>query len=119
MWVALPISAIWRQRCPRCREGGIFPQPLWRAPLKTYDRCPVCGLKYEREPGYFLGAIYFSYALSIPPTLVLVLMIWRLTGCQFDTAVFGAFVAYLPFVPVVSRWSRVLWLYLDQRVDPQ
>jgi hypothetical protein len=63
--------------------------------------------------------MYFSYCLSIPPVLALVLLMWRLTGWDFDVAVFCAFVAYLPFVPAVSRWSRVLWLYLDQHFDPQ
>ena len=29
------------------------------------DPCPVCGLVFEREPGYFLGAMYFSYALAV------------------------------------------------------
>ena len=85
----------------------------------THERCPVCGFKYEREPGYFLGAMYFSYILSIPPGLALMLVIWRITGWQFDVVMLGAFVAYLPLVPAVSRWARVLWLYLDQRFDPQ
>jgi uncharacterized protein (DUF983 family) len=117
--VAIPIRAILRQRCPRCLEGPIFRFPLWRGPLATHERCSVCGFKYEREPGYFLGAMYFSYALSIPPALAIVLLIWRLTGWHFDVVMMCAFVAYLPFVPAVSRWSRVLWLYLDQRFDPQ
>lgn len=83
-----------------------------------HERCPVCRLKFEREPGYFLGALYFSYALSIPPGLVLVLLLWKITGWSFDVVMLGAFVAYLPLVPVVTRWSRVLWLYLDWRFDP-
>ena len=115
----IPVRAILAQRCPRCRQGRIFAKPLWRAPLLTLERCPVCNFKYEREPGYFLGAMYFSYILSIPPGLALVLLIWKVTGWDFDVVMFCAFVAYLPLVPVVSRWSRVLWLYLDQRFDPQ
>lgn len=82
------------------------------------DRCPVCGLKFEREPGYFLGALYFSYALSIPPGLVLVLLLWGVVRWPFDLAMLGAFVAYLPLVPAVTRWSRVLWMHLDWRFDP-
>jgi hypothetical protein len=62
--------------------------------------------------------MYFSYALSIPPGLILVLLIWRLTRWQFDVVMGCAFVAWLPFVPVVSRWSRVLWMYLDRAFDP-
>jgi uncharacterized protein (DUF983 family) len=112
------LGAILGQRCPRCREGAIFRLPLWRGPLTIYERCPACGLKYEREPGYFLGALYFSYALSIPPGLLLLLLIWRITGWQFDMVVGCTFLAYLPLVPVVSRWSRVLWMYVDRRFDP-
>ena len=83
-----------------------------------HERCPVCGHKFEREPGYFLGAMYFSYALSIPPGLLLVLLLWRITGWPFDLVMLCAFVAYLPFVPVVTRWARVLWMYLDWHFDP-
>lgn len=84
-----------------------------------HPRCPVCGLKFEREPGYFLGALYFSYALSIPPGLALVLLIWRITNWQFDVVMLAAVIAYLPFVPPVTRWARVLWMYLDWRFDPE
>ena len=27
-------------------------------------RCAVCDLRYEREPGYFLGSIYINYGLT-------------------------------------------------------
>ena len=29
-----------------------------------YDACPVCGRKFQRAPGYFLGAIYFNYGVT-------------------------------------------------------
>jgi hypothetical protein len=29
------------------------------------DTCEVCGYRFDREPGYFLGAMYFSYALAV------------------------------------------------------
>jgi hypothetical protein len=83
-----------------------------------HERCPACGLKFEREPGYFLGAMYFSYALSIPPGLAIVLVLWRITHWPFDTVMLCAFLAYLPFVPVVTRWARVIWMYVDWHFDP-
>ena len=30
-----------------------------------HERCPVCDLKFEREAGYFLGAMYVSYGLAL------------------------------------------------------
>ncbi len=86
--------------------------------LDMHAVCPVCDLKFDREQGYFLGAMYVSYGLSIPPVLALVFILWRLAGWSFGAAVFGAFVAYLPFVPFVVRLSRVIWIYIDRSVDP-
>src|SRR6516165_11002909 len=57
-------SRLWaglRQRCPRCCRGQMF-----RGLLTMNERCPRCGLRFEREPGDYLGAMYFSYALSVP-----------------------------------------------------
>ena len=84
-----------------------------------HANCPVCGLKFQREPGYFVGAMYFSYLLSIPPVFLLVLLLWRLTGWRYDLVVLAAFVCYLPAVPAVTRWARVIWMYVDQHFDPE
>ncbi|HTS66638.1 MAG TPA: DUF983 domain-containing protein [Verrucomicrobiae bacterium] len=105
-------------RCPVCHKGEIFRVPVWRGYLAMYDRCPVCGLKFEREPGYFLGALYVSYLVSIPPVLALMLLFWRGLAWRFDRAVFAAFLAYLPLVPVVTRAARVVWMYVDRHFDP-
>ena len=84
-----------------------------------HANCPVCGLKFQREPGYFVGAMYFSYLLSIPPVLLLVLLLWRWTGWRYDLVILAAFVCYLPVVPAVTRWARVVFMYVDQHFDPE
>jgi uncharacterized protein (DUF983 family) len=53
--------AILRQQCSECGQGRIF-----RSAFRMNERCPVCGYKFERGPGYFTGAMYFSYAIEIP-----------------------------------------------------
>jgi Ni,Fe-hydrogenase I cytochrome b subunit len=83
-----------------------------------YEKCPVCGLKYEREPGYFIGAMYFSYLISIPPGLLISLAIWRISHLSFNLVMICAFVAYLPLVPAVTRWARVVWMHVDRHFDP-
>ena len=84
-----------------------------------YERCPVCGLKYHREQGYFIGAMYVSYGLAIPPYILLVTGLWLGAGWRYEVALLGAVLAYLPFVPVVMRLSRVIWMYIDQKLDPE
>ncbi len=46
-----------------------------------YERCDACGLKYQREAGYFLGSIYFNYgvtALLVTATYVPLFFIWEI-----------------------------------------
>ncbi len=112
------LRAIWREVCPRCRSGPIYRTSLWRGFLNMHERCPHCGMKFEREQGYFVGAMYISYLLSIPPGLVIVLLLWRISGWPFDTVMVGAFFVYLPLVPFVTRFARVVWMYLDRHFDP-
>ena len=57
-----------RQRCPKCRDG-----PIFSGRVRMNEFCPRCGLRFEREPGYFLGAMYFSYVLAIPILGLLIL----------------------------------------------
>ena len=111
-------QAIWRQRCPHCREGAIFRVPIWRGVLAMHERCPNCGLKFDREPGYFMGAMYISYLISLPPVLVISIAIWRLSHLDFNVVMVCAFVAYLPLVAPVTRFARVVWIYMDRHFDP-
>lgn len=112
------LGAALRLRCPRCREGDVFRGPILRGWLAMNERCPKCGLKFEREQGYFLGAMYVSYALAIPPYIVFVTILWLGLHWRYELALLGAFVAYLPFVPMAARLSRVVWMYIDRTFDP-
>ena len=114
------IEGILRHRCPKCRTGAIYRPFTLRQWLSTNDRCPVCHLKFDRgEQGYFIGALYVGYGLSIPPVLLLVVLFWRAAHWSFGAALLGAFVAYLPFVPLAVRLSRVIWIYFDRAFDPR
>jgi uncharacterized protein (DUF983 family) len=113
------LEGILRQRCPRCRHGAIYRRFTVRGWLALNETCPVCRLKFDRsEQGYFIGAMYVSYGLSIPPVLALVLTFWRLAHWSMGAAIAGGAIAYLPLVPLVVRLSRVIWIYIDRSFDP-
>jgi len=85
-----------------------------------YPSCPACSLVFEREPGYFVGAMYISYALAVPIVagLTVVLSVFALPGRPLHWIVLLAGVLFLPAVPFVFRASRVAWIHLDHRLDP-
>jgi len=104
--------------CPRCRTGSIFATSIFRIFPRMHGRCPACGLKFEREQGYFLGAMYFSYAIGTVAISLLALLVWAFLSWDLPACVATGFLLFLPAAPVVTFFSRVLWIYLDQAIDP-
>ena len=109
------LGAVLRQRCPRCRRGPVFYQGLTMHP-----ECPVCGYRYAREPGYYLGAMYVSFALLGPLLLALTVVVHLavLPGWPLHWALVPALALLAPLVPVVFRYARVIWFHFEQWIDP-
>ncbi len=107
---------ILKKRCPRCRRGSLF-----HALLVMNEKCPDCALDFDRgDPGYFTGAMYFSYLLAIPLIALLTLIAYLIVpGWSVFRLVVLATVVCSPLIPWVWQYSRVLWLYFDQYFDPE
>ena len=108
--------AVWRGLCPRCLSGRIF-----AGPLTMNETCPSCHLRFERERGYFVGAMYVSYALAVPLIgAMMALLSYRLVpGWPLHWVVLVAGVLFVPLVPVVFRYSRIVWIHFDRYLDDQ
>jgi len=84
-----------------------------------HQRCPSCGLKFEREPGYFLGAMYLSYGLALVVIVFLAAILWAASNWSLQKITVVAILLFLPTAPALTLFSRVLWIYLDQAIDPE
>src|SRR5246127_3255320 len=113
------LTGIFCQLCPRCRAGKIFRSSIYRSFPKMHERCPVCDLKFDREPGYFLGAMYVSYGIGIVFVTLVAALLWWLTGWWITKDTIWAVVIFLPLAPTITLLARVLWIYLDQTIDPE
>src|SRR5213593_3361252 len=113
------ISAILHQKCPRCRSGTIFRSSIFRGIAKMNEHCPVCDLKFEREEGYFLGAMYISYGLALFTIVILAVVLWASTRWSLHRTIVWALLLFLPMAPTLTLFSRVLWIYLDRPIDPE
>ncbi len=113
MW-RTTLWSLLRQRCPRCCLGDLF-----RTMFTMNETCPVCGLRFEREEGYFLGALYVSYpisALLLGLGILAAYLLFPDLRLEWDLLI--AAIAYLPFMPVVFRYSRAIWIYFDRWASP-
>jgi uncharacterized protein (DUF983 family) len=113
------LGAIFRQRCPRCRLGSIFRYSIFQGFPGMCERCSVCDLQFQREEGYFLGAMYISFGLALAVIVLIALLLWAVTGWWVTKDTIWAVVLFLPLAPSISLFARVLWIYLDQTFDPE
>src|ERR1700734_3537287 len=113
------LKGVLEQVCPRCRTGKIYPTSIFRGFPKMNEECSVCHLWFEREEGYFLGAMIVDYALAMVTTTIFGAILWSFTHWSFEKISIVAILIFLPAVPTVTRIGRVLWIYLDQFIDPQ
>lgn len=101
----------WRYLCPRCRKGDLFLIPLELGkPLAMHNRCSVCNQNFEPEPGYYFGAMFISYSISVlfllPMTLLLVFYFkWAIN----PAIAFVIFIGAMLYIWIL-RFSRSLWI---------
>lgn len=108
------LRCFFAMRCPACRRGAIY-----RSTFVMNERCPECGVVFEREPGYFIGSLYVSYAFAIV-ILGLAMLAGHLivpTADLFWIALV-VIVLFIPVVPQTTRYARVLWMYVDRAIWP-
>ena len=85
--------------------------------MTMHERCSVCGLVYEREPGYFTGAMVVSYVLAVP-TFGIIVIALLVAGLDTGVALLAGAALYLVLAPFILRYSRVIWLHFDWLIDP-
>ncbi|MCU0359220.1 MAG: DUF983 domain-containing protein [Bacteroidia bacterium] len=107
-------------KCPRCHEGKVFEQnnPYRLSDMfKTNKTCSHCELKYEKEPNFFYGAMYVSYALTSGWFIVWFFI--DLLYLHMETLNFALFItlSIIALSPLTIRLSRLMWLNFFNKFD--
>lgn len=110
------IVSLLKEKCPNCEQGDVYEDNgnifRFRMP-KMKKNCEVCGHYFEREPGYYWGAMYFSYALAIAEAAAVYLICYFIFSDPYDyRTVILILLALLLLSFVNLRFSRLLWMYL-------
>ena len=101
-----------RQRCPRCGRGKLFVRGF-----KMYERCPSCGWVYEREEGYWTGAMAVNLVLT---EIIAAAIVVPLAAMQFNPLVlYGVGIPLIALMPVIFyRVTKAIWMSFDFIVNP-
>ncbi|WP_082489514.1 DUF983 domain-containing protein [Pedobacter sp. Leaf176] len=109
-------QAVLQCKCPRCRKGDIFTGSAYSFKLqKTNINCPVCNLKFEREPGFFYVAMFVSYAMNVAEIITIGVAAYVL-GLPLVYENLWYYVGFilagvLLLSPINYRYSRVILLH--------
>jgi uncharacterized protein (DUF983 family) len=99
-------------RCPRCGKSKLFQRGF-----KMYEHCPACGWVFEREEGYWTGAMALNLVAS---ELVVVAVVIPLVALR--VSLLPLFAIGLPltalFPLLFYRHSKSFWMSIDFLLNP-
>lgn len=101
-----------RLRCERCGVGRLF-----RHGYTMYDSCAACGWVFEREEGYWTGAMAIN--LVVTELLIVIGIFPPLLARAPLPLTIGIGVALALLTPLLFFWhSRALWMAVDFMLHP-
>ena len=109
------VSGIVAGKCPKCKQGKVFSYSgnilKFSMPI-MHKNCPVCNYTFEKEPGYFLGSMYVSYAFTVAELFIVFI------GLVYFLDIYLIMVIMLLVLLLLSffnyRYARIAWLYIFQ-----
>jgi hypothetical protein len=115
------LYSIVRSKCPKCNLSDLYvdnnPYHL-RHLGKMKESCEFCGQRFEPETGFYQGAMYISYGLSIGITFIPGYILYM----GFDVSVTALMITVFSIViltfPALFRISRNIWLNIFVRFNP-
>lgn len=112
------LYSIFRMKCPSCQNGDFFVSHSYdlRKIGDIHERCSSCGLKYEREPGFYYGAMYVAYGLGV----ALFVALWASFNLFFPQLSVGIqilviIISILALSPLIYALSKIIWanMFID------
>ncbi len=115
------IYSILKGKCPRCHEGTFFEFPFNFHPkkiTKLHKNCSHCHLKYMMEPSFFYGAMYVSYAITVALCVLIFILAKLLLQFTLLQSFATIFIGLILLIPVNLRLSRIVWINLFVKFEP-
>jgi uncharacterized protein (DUF983 family) len=101
-----------RLRCPRCGVGALFQHGY-----TMYEACGACGWVFEREEGYWTGALAINLVVTELLIFCVIFPLLILQAPVVLTLILGLGLAIL--TPFLFYWhSKALWMAMDFMLHP-
>jgi len=116
----MSIVTVFKGKCPKCKSEKIFNKKgnllLFKIP-KMNSKCRNCGFLFDKESGFFFGAMFVSYALIVAEAIALFIILNALLGFSFINTCIGIILLITLIATINYRFSRIIWIYLFYSED--
>ncbi|WP_255497874.1 DUF983 domain-containing protein [Flavobacterium sp. I3-2] len=82
------------------------------------QECKVCNYSFHRETGFYFGAMYMSYALTVAE-MVAVFVIGLILSLSFLQMFIGVVIIVLLLSTFNYKMSRLMWLNIFYKKDEE
>ena len=108
--------------CPKCGDGKLFVNSnpyVFKTVGEMNKECPACKEDFKREPGFYFGAAYVSYALTIAIWVAVLVALYTFSALGFYEFGFlshptiflsSGIITLIVLLPIIYRMSRSIWL---------
>ncbi len=80
--------------------------------MKMNKNCPSCDLHFEREPGFWYGAMYVSYMLSVAIFVTTWVAMYLIADPSLSAYIWGVLIISAITYPINFRYSRLIFLHV-------
>jgi hypothetical protein len=77
-----------------------------------HTNCPVCNQNYTPETGFYFGAAYVSYALTVAIGVAILVASFVFGVREFKTFMWLIGIGLVLMSPLTLRFSRTLWIHI-------
>ena len=106
------ISRSLRLRCPACGGASIV-----KTPYRIRQSCSLCGVSFNREEGFFVGAIMANVVATEVFIVVIYLASIILTNLHERVVLTILFVVGITFPLAFYHHAWSLWLAMDHLIE--
>lgn len=115
-------KSILRLKCPRCSQGDLFLKKgllVYTDMLDMHEHCSQCDLKYNLEPGFWLGSLWTSYPIviliEIPFLFLAILAEGQIVWLWFAMMILSLAISF----PIMLRLGRSIWIHINVRGEEE
>ena len=106
--------------CPKCGQGKLFKNPNpynFKTIADMPDNCPHCNLSFMPEPGFYYGAMFMSYVVTVALSVLNFAWVYAIWGWATWTYLILNTIILILLLPYLFRVSRSFYLAVVFRFE--